>query len=589
MLEDNPELFYVYKFHQFQDDIHRRLVGKFLVDETGQIHVLEDHDGSLDELETSDHDHVARLLNSMQNSMYTEIVNVGDITSGSRPDLVDSVPQTIQNEPEVQGPVLYQYHRIGMGAPQTLKFEDGLATLDGHELSDLELGKLIENIRTEKATLQKVDDLVKSEDFDDLEKGVMRRIAPFNPQKERLPEQEEAAVARWQGPNREPEDRGQGYMQENPRKRALHKLAARTATRKNPQTGEREYLLHRGMEQKEYEHILHHAKPGYVNHPEDVSSWTSSPHIARGFSMDYHSNDWVKDPVTGHKVRQNVPGKVVSAWVPEKHISMVPRQYGRISDMAEFWDENSKIPKGKNDYEAEHEVIVEPHHNSQIAKPEEVQTLTNPSQTLHGRINSVDMPLSTKMRYRKSEEFFRDLTKADDMPEQGPSTEQLNHIKTQIFNDTKTGLGNKKAYEVFLHNPQKGVYVYINISKMNDIKDKYGHLTGDSVAETVGDVIKNLQPEHSFRLGGDNFVIFTQNHEQAANLIHDLKEKISGIPPLNGEHALALNVGVGTDPGNAEFALSQAKTHGNASGKESHELETNVYSAIPGMEGFLNN
>jgi diguanylate cyclase (GGDEF)-like protein len=52
-------------------------------------------------------------------------------------------------------PAKYSYKRIGMEAPQELVFHQGKATLDGYELSDEELARLLDNVKKERATLDK--------------------------------------------------------------------------------------------------------------------------------------------------------------------------------------------------------------------------------------------------------------------------------------------------------------------------------------------------------------------------------------------------------------------------------------------------
>jgi GGDEF domain-containing protein len=146
-------------------EIHRILGGKFFLDESeNKIHVLEDHFGLLKDLEDQDDDATAKKLNSLQNSMYTEIVNAADIASGNRPDLINPTPAPESNNEELP-PTTYAYYRIGVPNGQELKFENGKATLDGYDLSDVELEKLLENVKNKKASLTKMDDMSKSEEL----------------------------------------------------------------------------------------------------------------------------------------------------------------------------------------------------------------------------------------------------------------------------------------------------------------------------------------------------------------------------------------------------------------------------------------
>ncbi len=234
---------------------------------------------------------------------------------------------------------------------------------------------------------------------DPLEKGAMHRLAPFKPQdpNQRLDPTEESLLARWQGPDREPDDRGAGNsnMSTPARLRALHHLSARTRVRQNPETGEHEFLLHRGMSAEEYRHstnpvnITHdkvisgNKKPdGMINHSESTS-WTPRYDLARMFAYDYAGGD-LTEP--GYKKGINM--NIASAWVPASAIAMIPKQYGALDTAADLHEPEDYKPRiGANDYGREHEVILYGDHNSTLATPEEVQSTTTPLKTVHGRIN----------------------------------------------------------------------------------------------------------------------------------------------------------------------------------------------------------
>ena len=91
--------------------------------------------------------------------------------------------------------------------------------------------------------------------FDLLAKGAMQRLAPFNPQKDRLSPDQEEALARWQSSEADPEHRLGGSMPANARIRALHKLSNKTSVRRGI-NGEREFLLHRGVSPEEQKKVM---------------------------------------------------------------------------------------------------------------------------------------------------------------------------------------------------------------------------------------------------------------------------------------------------------------------------------------------
>ncbi len=215
-----------------------------------------------------------------------------------------------------------------------------------------------------------------------LEKGSRQRQMPFNPTKA-LSEPEKASIANWQHGALTGEkdvfgnpvkDQSAKYREEIPymapevRKRALHKLTAKTKSRKNPETGDLEFLLHRGMSGKEKKKVVFADE---VSHPVR-SSWTSDYDLAHHFATEAYG--YSRGPV--------------SAWIPAKHIVSIPNQYGNTPDTHLATSHPELAPKkiGKNHFNNEHEVILDP-HSSHLASWEDMAHLTRPHSKLDNRVN----------------------------------------------------------------------------------------------------------------------------------------------------------------------------------------------------------
>ena len=162
----------------------------------------------------------------------------------------------------------------------------------------------------------------------ELAKGSLQRRNPFNPNQD-VQYEDASKIAHWQ--------EGDGDREVVPsinrispeaRARAIHKLHSRTEVRRHPKTGERMFLLHRGVENKEKD-----------PHKNQKSSWTPHLHIAGDFAENYGKED-------------NLDGHVISAWIPESQIHNIPTQLGSLS---------SGDSDGQNYFSDEHEVIVKPH------------------------------------------------------------------------------------------------------------------------------------------------------------------------------------------------------------------------------------
>lgn len=175
---------------------------------------------------------------------------------------------------------------------------------------------------------------------EDLEKGAMQRIAPYNPERDNDPVDRDR-FDRWANTELQSVRDALEPMDGALRMRALHRLHARTQTRRNPHTGEREFLLHRGMSNKE----LRRWNNGAVA-PYDKTSWTPDPDIAEGFARQY-GDDYDEDH------------NLVTSWVPESAIHAIPRHTGSGKKGPHYW-------------ESEYEVLVKPFQFNRQMSPQKM-------------------------------------------------------------------------------------------------------------------------------------------------------------------------------------------------------------------------
>jgi RimJ/RimL family protein N-acetyltransferase len=185
-----------------------------------------------------------------------------------------------------------------------------------------------------------------------LEKGAMQRLAPFHPKN--LSSEHLRGITAWQHSG---STRDESHVREQVpamtaqlRMRALHRLHRYTRSRRNPQTGEREYLLHRGASAEE--------KGGVVGNgtatTTATSSWTPSFGVAGRFTHKYAGKE-------GEPFRMEDPNHMpISAWIPESKIHHMPKFAGSL------WG-----GPGKNHLAHENEVIVQP-HSFQLASEQDL-------------------------------------------------------------------------------------------------------------------------------------------------------------------------------------------------------------------------
>jgi hypothetical protein len=230
--------------------------------------------------------------------------------------------------------------------------ESFMKHMDGHKDLEHDLAHFAAD--EEKGLLNKsiVDEM-----FEILAKGSFQKKVPFNPQ---APENQNITSKQRRWTHDEDSDVRDNLpkMEGNARIRALNKLAKDTHVRKHPETGERLFLMHRGMGQEEFTGAHKNGKTAYG--PGEKTSWTPHKHIADDFGS---YNDGVL---------HNDKSRVVSAWVPESAISHSINQFNAphaqdVKDIKTLYPEKGEQQKKKvlgqrsNTEVGENEWIIE--HN----------------------------------------------------------------------------------------------------------------------------------------------------------------------------------------------------------------------------------
>jgi 8-oxo-dGTP diphosphatase len=212
----------------------------------------------------------------------------------------------------------------------------------------------------------------------ELEKGSMRRKAPFDP-RTALTDTERDHMADWQGG---PAIEGRPFhreqltrMEGNARVRALHRLSGVAQTKLVD--GKRLFLLHRGMSPQEHDMTV---RDGRIERPWSHSSWTPRESLANNFANPYIKN----------------PGKLVSAWIHEDDIHTIPKQFGGVD--AEY---AAAAGHQKNRLANEHEVVVRAGHSSEI---HQVRTAEKPTSWSSDRIHDAPRNLDDKINIKGAQE-----------------------------------------------------------------------------------------------------------------------------------------------------------------------------------------
>jgi len=106
--------------------------------------------------------------------------------------------------------------------------------------------------------------------------------------------------------------------------------------------------------------------------------------------------------------------------------------------------------------------------------------------------------------------------------------ELMQQLELLSISDGLTGLYNRRYFDTKIFEEVRRAYrqnqdlflAVLDVDNLKDINDKYGHIAGDKLLESVGAIIKNCIRENvdwPFRYGGDEFcVILTQLSKEQA-------------------------------------------------------------------------
>jgi diguanylate cyclase (GGDEF)-like protein len=117
---------------------------------------------------------------------------------------------------------------------------------------------------------------------------------------------------------------------------------------------------------------------------------------------------------------------------------------------------------------------------------------------------------------------------------QAAQRDQIHDLEMVSSHDALTGLKNRYALRRdFPSYVGKEVWVIMaDIDYFKQYNDTYGHAVGDRFLSAVSDAIREqFGAEHTYRYGGDEFLIFVENESQATVelMLHRWQQKVSRI------------------------------------------------------------
>lgn len=106
-------------------------------------------------------------------------------------------------------------------------------------------------------------------------------------------------------------------------------------------------------------------------------------------------------------------------------------------------------------------------------------------------------------------------------------------LRSELFRDSLTGLGNRKALREALdkmtNQRRIKIFAMMDLDKFKQINDIYGHLVGDKCLKYVSNILMEECPDHQlFRYGGDEFCMLLnlENCKDAVELCNKITERL---------------------------------------------------------------
>ena len=113
----------------------------------------------------------------------------------------------------------------------------------------------------------------------------------------------------------------------------------------------------------------------------------------------------------------------------------------------------------------------------------------------------------------------------------------IKQLERTSYTDTLTGLYNRNKYlealeHLDMHTPQSLGVVYIDVNGMKKVNDSYGHVHGDSILVDVAGILKSYDSRHSYRIGGDEFVLLASDisKDDFRKLLGELNRRFDNSP-----------------------------------------------------------
>ena len=110
--------------------------------------------------------------------------------------------------------------------------------------------------------------------------------------------------------------------------------------------------------------------------------------------------------------------------------------------------------------------------------------------------------------------------------------------------DLLTGIRNRNSYEqnllTYVNRCQQSLtYIFVDVNGLHELNNTKGHEAGDRMLQFVADTLqKQFGKEHTYRIGGDEFVVFVPDGDQ-----EEIEKKLDRVITAVEENDYHISVG----------------------------------------------
>jgi len=139
--------------------------------------------------------------------------------------------------------------------------------------------------------------------------------------------------------------------------------------------------------------------------------------------------------------------------------------------------------------------------------------------------------------------------------------DEFKKLQINAATDALTGLYNRRLFDEYLEKElnrakrygQQLAVVILDLHKLKEVNDRYGHLQGDHVLQIAATTLRTTlrASDFAFRIGGDEFALLLPqtDSEQAVTLCHRVRAEYENqLSPLKMDIAVTLDFGVAVHP-----------------------------------------